>query len=116
MAIRITEECINCGVCEPECPNGAIYKGGDEWRFSDKTNVRGTVLLKDGGTLDADAAQPTLSPSIYYIVPEKCTECTGFHDEPQCSLVCPVDCCIKDEERIESKEELAFKKETLHAV
>ncbi|MCZ6700523.1 MAG: 4Fe-4S binding protein, partial [bacterium] len=28
MALKITEECINCGVCEPECPNVAIYEGG----------------------------------------------------------------------------------------
>ena len=28
MALLITEECINCGACEPECPNTAIYEGG----------------------------------------------------------------------------------------
>lgn len=27
MALWITEECINCDVCEPECPNEAIYQG-----------------------------------------------------------------------------------------
>jgi ferredoxin len=27
MALMITDECINCDVCEPECPNGAIYQG-----------------------------------------------------------------------------------------
>jgi ferredoxin len=27
MALRITDECINCDVCEPECPNGAISQG-----------------------------------------------------------------------------------------
>jgi len=27
MALRITDECINCDVCEPECPNGAIRAG-----------------------------------------------------------------------------------------
>ena len=27
MATMITEECINCGVCEPECPNEAISEG-----------------------------------------------------------------------------------------
>ena len=27
MALLITEECINCDVCEPECPNGAITQG-----------------------------------------------------------------------------------------
>ncbi len=29
MAFKITEECINCGACEPECPNQAI-SAGDE--------------------------------------------------------------------------------------
>ncbi|EKD92266.1 MAG: ferredoxin [uncultured bacterium] len=27
MALKITEECINCDICEPECPNDAIYQG-----------------------------------------------------------------------------------------
>ena len=27
MALMITDECINCDVCEPECPNGAISPG-----------------------------------------------------------------------------------------
>ena len=27
MAYKITEECINCGACEPECPNTAITEG-----------------------------------------------------------------------------------------
>jgi ferredoxin len=27
MALFITEDCINCDVCEPECPNGAISQG-----------------------------------------------------------------------------------------
>ena len=27
MALLITDECINCDVCEPECPNEAIYMG-----------------------------------------------------------------------------------------
>ncbi len=29
MATFITEECINCGACEPECPNSAITQGDD---------------------------------------------------------------------------------------
>ncbi|MEN8259637.1 MAG: YfhL family 4Fe-4S dicluster ferredoxin [Pseudomonadota bacterium] len=29
MALLITDECINCDVCEPECPNGAIYQGDE---------------------------------------------------------------------------------------
>ena len=27
MALKITDQCINCDVCEPECPNEAIYQG-----------------------------------------------------------------------------------------
>jgi len=27
MALIITDECINCDLCEPECPNGAIFQG-----------------------------------------------------------------------------------------
>lgn len=29
MAYKITEECINCGACEPECPNEAITAGDE---------------------------------------------------------------------------------------
>lgn len=29
MALLITDECINCDVCEPECPNEAIYMGDE---------------------------------------------------------------------------------------
>ncbi len=29
MALYITDECINCDVCEPECPNEAIFQGID---------------------------------------------------------------------------------------
>ena len=29
MALLINDECVNCGVCEPECPNGAISEGDE---------------------------------------------------------------------------------------
>jgi len=29
MALLITDECINCDICEPECPNDAIYMGAE---------------------------------------------------------------------------------------
>ena len=45
MAIIITDECINCGACEPECPNTAIYEGADDWRYSDGTDLEGDVVL-----------------------------------------------------------------------
>ena len=114
MAIKITEECINCGACEPECPNNAIYEGGAEWRFSDGTTVRGPVTMTDGTVIDAEAAQTPVSMDLYYIVHDKCTECVGFHDEPQCAAVCPVDCCVDDENYRESEEVLLGKKAKMH--
>jgi ferredoxin len=114
MAIKITEECINCGACEPECPNNAIYEGGAEWRFSDGTSVKGTFKNMNGEDVSADAAQTPVSMDIYYIVTDKCTECVGFHDEPQCASVCPVDCCVDDPDFRESKEDLLAKKDRLH--
>src|SRR5690606_15650688 len=114
MAIKITEECINCGACEPECPNNAIYEGGVEWRISDGTSISGDYELMNGERIPADAAQQPGSLDVYYIVTDKCTECVGFHDEPQCAAVCPVDCCVDDENFRESEEELIHKKEKLH--
>jgi len=113
MAIRITDECINCGACEPECPNTAIYEGGREWKWSEGTKL--TTFEKDGIAIDGNSSQKPVSNEFYYIVPDKCTECTGFHEEPQCAAVCPVDCCIPDELHVETKEELAAKKAFLHA-
>lgn len=94
MALLITDECINCGACEPECPNTAIYEGGSSWALKGQYH---------------DAIQS----DFFYIVPDKCTECVGFHDEPQCQAVCPVDCIIVDPEHVETKEELLAKKEKL---
>ena len=80
MSLKITDECINCDVCEPECPNQAISMG----------------------------------ETIYVIDPAKCTECVGFHDEPQCAAVCPVDCCVDDPDHRESEEQLLAKKAFMH--
>ncbi|PSJ17717.1 YfhL family 4Fe-4S dicluster ferredoxin [Nitrosomonas supralitoralis] len=33
MALIITDECINCDVCEPECPNGAISQGEEIYKI-----------------------------------------------------------------------------------
>jgi ferredoxin len=114
MAIMITDECINCGACEPECPNNAIYEGGVEWAISDGTTVSGAYTIETGDEVDADDQQEPVSDDLYYIVPDKCTECKGFHDEPQCAAVCPVDCCVQDPERVESDETLLGRKERLH--
>lgn len=34
MALMITDECINCDVCEPECPNDAIYPGEEFYEIN----------------------------------------------------------------------------------
>src|SRR5512132_2759159 len=96
MATMITSECINCGACEPECPNTAIYQGGVQWQ------------APDGSMHDA------ISNDIFYIVPEKCTECVGFHDHEACAAVCPVDCCVPDPERPETHEALLARARELH--
>ena len=75
MALMITDECINCDVCEPECPNDAIYMGIE----------------------------------IYEINPDKCTECVGHYDAPQCRQVCPVDCIPFHPQYTESQEQLMAK-------
>ena len=72
MALWITDECINCDVCEPECPNQAISMG----------------------------------PEIYQIDAQRCTECVGHFDEPQCVQLCPVNCIPVNPSYVESKEQL----------
>ncbi|MDE2118910.1 MAG: YfhL family 4Fe-4S dicluster ferredoxin [Betaproteobacteria bacterium] len=63
MALSITDECINCGLCESVCPTGAISQGDE----------------------------------IYVIDSDKCNECKGYFDEPQCVVVGPVDCFLDAE-------------------
>lgn len=58
MPHRISDECTNCGACEPECPVSAISPGD----------------------------------STYVIDENVCVDCVGYHDEPACVAVCPVDC------------------------
>ena len=116
MAIIITEDCINCGACEPECPNNAIYESGVEWAIKDGTSVQGTYTLSNGNVIDVNQRFEPISTEVYYIVPDKCTECKGFHEEPQCAAVCPVDCCVPDPDRVESDEVLIDRKARLHIV
>ena len=80
MSLIITDDCINCDVCEPECPNEAISPGEE----------------------------------IYEIDMNKCTECVGHYDEPQCVEVCPVDCCVPDEDHEETDDALLAKKTFMH--
>ena len=92
----ITDECINCGACEPECPNTAIYQGGVEWDAPDGSK------------------HPAIANEFFYIVPEKCTECVGFFDHEACAAVCPVDCCIPNPSIPESEAVLIERARALH--
>ena len=114
MAIIITDECINCDACVAECPNNAIYEPDHEWAYSDETALKGMVSTPNGKEVDADAYNSPVSDEFYFIVPDKCTECKGFHDEPQCAAVCPVDCCVPDDDHVESDEALLSKMKFLH--
>ncbi len=79
MALRISDLCVNCDVCEPVCPNQAIAQGAE----------------------------------IYVIDAARCTECVGHHDEPQCVVICPVECIDLDPEVVETREQLLAKLERL---
>ena len=48
MAIKITDVCINCGACEPECPNGAIYSNSVNYTID---NASGYWLINANGTI-----------------------------------------------------------------
>lgn len=47
--------------------------------------------------------------TIYVIHPSRCTECVGHFDEPQCIVVCPVECIDKDPAFPESETQLLAK-------
>ena len=81
MAMVIREDCINCGSCEPSCPNTAISAG----------------------------------ETLYVVDRERCTECVGAFDEPQCVSACPIEGCItQDAENPETREALLARYQQLH--
>ena len=69
MAIMITDECINCGACEPECPNNAIYEGGASWKFAEGTGFKGQGEHPTVGAVDAEVENDPGSMDVYYITP-----------------------------------------------
>jgi ferredoxin len=68
MAVMITEECINCDACAPECPVAAILDDGNE-----KNPYEG---------------------ERYYVKVESCVECVGHADAPRCAEACPTEGAI----------------------
>ena len=110
----INDDCINCDACVSECPNNAIYEPEVEWAYADGTNLSGSFTKTDGTEADADKKNAAQSDEIFFIIADKCTECKGFHDEPQCVSVCPTDVIFVDEDNPETEEELLAKKEVMH--
>ena len=83
--------------------------------YSSGTNLSTAEQVTDTQLqLEADEEHEAVNPDLYYIVSDKCTECVGFHDEPQCAAVCPVDCCVDDPGHRESEEDLLAKKAFMH--
>jgi len=56
----------------------------------------------------------SLGADHYEIDPMLCTECVGHSGEPQCVLICPVDCIQLDPLYLESEAELFAKYAQLH--
>jgi ferredoxin len=67
MSLEIVDSCVGCFACEPLCPNSAIR-----------------AVMQPGRPL-------------FRIDPDRCTECLGDHDLPQCAEICPVEGAIVDE-------------------
>jgi hypothetical protein len=69
-------------------------------------------VTNPNGTVEAALlAHAPLSEIDFYIVPGKCTECVGFHEEPQCA----VDCGVDAPDHRETRELLLARKTQLHA-
>ena len=66
MAVIINDTCITCDACLQQCPVNAIVD---------------------------DMSNPT-GKKQYYVQPEKCVECVGIYDDPQCAAICPSIGCI----------------------
>lgn len=65
MAVFITDECINCDACAPECPVAAILSNGDDKNPYDDER--------------------------FYVKPESCVECVSHADTPRCAEACPTE-------------------------
>lgn len=66
MSVIIDDTCITCDACLQQCPVNAIV--------DDMNNPTGNKR--------------------YYVQPEKCIECVGVFDDPQCAAICPSIGCI----------------------
>ena len=80
------------------------------------------ALLINSLCVNCDVCEPVCpnqairaGESIYVIDPDRCTECVGHHDEPQCVVVCPVECIDPDPAHPETQAQLLAKLAKLQA-
>lgn len=99
MALMINNNCISCDACLPACPNQAIFE-----KRSDAELNRYAVSAGQG-----------VDDTTYVISRDRCTECVGHFNEPQCIAACPIgDCCVPDPAYPESKAVLLERARRLH--
>ena len=70
MTMIITDECINCGACEVECPTEAVYGPCENYEVN-------------------KVFHSAISNEHFFIVREICNECEGF-GKIRCISVCPM--------------------------
>ncbi len=94
MSTLITDECINCGVCEPECPNTAISEGEDFYE------IEADLCTECVGFHGEEACQEVCPVDCFYegenmlvINPDECIDC-GV-----CEPECPVEAIQPDTEK-----------------
>ena len=79
------------------------------------------ALLINEDCTACDACRPvcpneaiTAGETIFTIDALRCTECVGAEDEPQCKLVCPVECIVQNPDWAENRDDLLAKYQQLH--
>jgi len=101
MATRITEDCINCGACEDECPNGAISMGAETFvidpelctecvGFSDEQACAAAcppdVCVRDPERIESEEALFARAQKIHAAKPEPLTlDASTSHFRVSCS-------------------------------
>lgn len=92
MSLRITHDCINCGACEIECPQLAVFP-------KKKVKKKNEQLY----LIDLFGNDEFVSSVHFYIDPLKCNNCEGFYPAPRCIEVCPLPCCLTESDFDESE-------------
>ena len=87
MAHIITDDCINCGACEIMCPVQAVYPKAENPEMYEPLFINNIVRYNGFA-----------STLHYYINPYECNSCKGLSEEPVCNTVCPVSCCLPQED------------------